>query len=67
MINGSPIRQDFFKKALEWMTEHETRNGKSQSAVGYMAVHQHDKNAIPLWTYFQNVLHWAIFTFNMKK
>ena len=67
LVNGSPIRQDFFKKALEWMAEHETRNGKLQSAVGYMAIHQHDKNAIPLWTYFQNVLNWAISTFNMKK
>ena len=67
LVNGSPIRQDFFKKALEWMAEHETRNGKLQSTVGYMAIHQHDKNAIPLWTYFQNVLNWAISTFNMKK
>ena len=67
LVNGSPIRQDFLKKALEWMADHETRNGKPQSAVGYMAVHQHDKNAIPLWTYFQNVLNWAISTFNMKK
>ena len=67
LVNGSPIRQDFFKKALEWMADHETRNGKPQNAVGYMAVHQHDKNAIPLWTYFQNVLNWAISTFNMKK
>lgn len=67
LVNGSPIRQDFFKKALEWIAEHETRNGKQQTAVGYMAVHQHDKNAIPLWTYYQNVLHWAISTFNMKK
>ena len=67
LVNGSPIRQDFFKKALEWMAEHETRNGKLQSAVGYMAIHQHDKNAIPLWTYFQNVQNWAISTFNMKK
>ena len=67
LVNGSPIRQDFFKKALEWMAEHETHNGKLQSAVGYMAIHQHDKNAIPLWTYFQNVLNWAISTFNMKK
>ena len=67
LVNGSPIRQDFLKKALEWMADHETRNGKPQSAVGYMAVHQHDKNAIPLWTYFQNVLNWAISTFNIKK
>lgn len=40
---------------------------KATNAVGYMAVHQHDKNAIPLWTYFQNVLNWAISTFNIKK
>ena len=67
LVNGSPIRQDFLKKALEWMADHENRQGKLQSAVGYMAAHQHDPNAIPLWTYFQNVLHWAISTFNMKK
>ena len=67
LVNGSPIRQDFLKKALEWMADHETRCGSQQSAVGYMSVHQHDPNAVPLWTYFQNVLHWAIATFNMKK
>lgn len=32
-----------------------------------MAQHQHDHTALPLWTYFQNVLNWAISTFNMKK
>lgn len=67
LVNGSPIRQDFFKKALEWMADHETRKGKSQSAVGYMFVHQHDLNAMPIWTYFQTVLRWAMDTFNMKK
>lgn len=67
LVNGSPIRQDFFKKALEWMADHETRKGKPQSAVGYMSVHQHDLNAMPIWTYFQTVLRWAMDTFNMKK
>ncbi len=67
LVNGSPIRQDFFKVALEWIADHETRNGKPQNAIGYMSAHQHDLNAIPLWTYFQNVLNWAIATFNMKK
>ena len=67
LVNGSPIRQDFFKKALEWMAEHETRGKKPQTAVDYMARHQHDINAMPLWTYFQNVLRWAMDTFNMKK
>ena len=67
LVNGSPIRQEFFKKALEWMAAHETRCGKPQTIVGYMSEHQHDLNAVPLWTYFQSVLHWAMDTFNMKK
>ena len=67
LVNGTPIRQDFLKKALEWMADHETRNGKRQSVVGYMSEHQHDPNANNLWTYFQNVLNWAITNFDMKK
>ena len=67
LVNGSPDRQDFLKKALSWLADHETRNGKPQTIVDYMAQHQHDHTALPLWTYFQNVLHWAISTFNMKK
>ena len=67
LVNGSTIRQDFLKKALEWMADHETRNGKTQTLVGYMAEHQHDPNAKNLWYYFQNVLNWAITNFNMKK
>lgn len=67
LVNGVPIRQEFLKKALEWMADHEKRQGKAQSAVGYMAQHQHDPNANNLWTYFQNVLNWAITNFEMKK
>ena len=67
LVNGSPIRQEFFKKALDWMAAHETRYGKPQTIVGYMSEHQHDLNAGPLWTYFQSVLHWSMDTFNMKK
>ena len=29
--------------------------------------HQHDPNANNLWSYFQNVLNWAITNFDMKK
>ena len=67
LVNGSPIRQDFLKKALEWMAAHETRSGNPMSAVGYMATHQHDPNANNLWTYFQNVLNWALTNFNLKR
>lgn len=67
LVNGTPIRQDFLKKALEWMADHETRQGKRQTAIGYMAQHQHDPNANNLWTYFQTVLNWAITNFDMKR
>ncbi len=67
LVNGSPIRQDFLRKAIEWMAEHEMRNGRQQTLVGYMAAHQHDHNALPLWTYYQNVLNWVVSTFSMKK
>ena len=67
LVNGTPIRQDYLKKALEWMADHETRQGKRQTAIGYMAQHQHDPNANNLWTYFQTVLNWAITNFDMKR
>ena len=67
LVNGSPIRQDFLKVALTWMADHETRNGHRQTALGYMAQHQHDPNANNLWSYFQTVLNWAINNFDMKK
>ena len=67
LVNGTPIRQDFLKKALEWMAEHETRQGKLQTLVGYMSDHQHDPNANNLWTYFQTVLNWAQTNFDMRK
>ena len=67
LVDGTPIRQDFLKKALEWMADHEKREGKAQNPVSYMAQHQHDPNSNNLWTYFQNVLNWAITNFEMKK
>ena len=67
LVSGTPIRQDFLKKALEWMAQHETRMGNPQTPTGYMATHQHDPNANNLWTYFQNVLNWAITNFDQRK
>ena len=67
LVMGTLNRQDYLKVALNWMAEHEQRQGKKQSRVGYMAQHQHDPNANNLWTYFQNVLNWAITNFEMKK
>ena len=67
LVDGVPIRQDFLKKALEWMAYHETYEGHRQTAINYMAQHQHDPNANNLWQYFQTVLNWAITNFDMKK
>ena len=67
LVNGTPIRQDYLKLALQWIADHETRQGKRQTLLGYMAQHQHDPNANNLWTYFQTVLNWTITNFDMKK
>lgn len=64
LVPGSPIRQDLLRRALEWMADHETRCGHPQTPVGYMAAHQHDPNANNLWTYWQNVLNWALTNFD---
>ena len=37
-----------------------TRKGKIEE---YMSKHQHDKNATPLWQYFQKVIGWVKATF----
>lgn len=67
LVTGTLNRQEFLERALEWIAEHENREGHQQSVVGYMADHQHDPNANNLWSYFQNVLNWAITNFDMKR
>jgi len=46
-MKGSPIRQVYLETAISWLGEGDID--------GYMATHQHDKNANPLWLYFQLV------------
>lgn len=50
-LTGSPIRQDFLEKSLDWISE-----GKIE---GYMSQHQHDAEAQELWQYFQEVIAWV--------
>lgn len=50
-MTGSPIRQDYLETAISWINE--------GGIEGYMATHQHDKNANPLWLYFQAVINWV--------
>lgn len=54
-MTGSPIRQDYLETVIAWM------NGGN--IEGYMASHQHDDNANPLWLYFQAVIAWVQATF----
>ena len=64
LVNGSPIRQEYLEKVLEWISD---RDGVD-SVEAYMAKHQHDKNATEQWLYFQSVINWvnALFT-NYRK
>ncbi|MCR5183255.1 MAG: DUF262 domain-containing protein [Opitutales bacterium] len=50
-LKGAPIRQEFLETAIEWISENHIEN--------YMATHQHDANASPLWQYFQSVINWV--------
>jgi len=50
-LNGSPIRQDYLETAIDWISEGGIKE--------YMAIHQHDQNASPLWRYFQSVITWT--------
>lgn len=54
-MSGSPIRQDYLETTISWINEGDIE--------GYMAIHQHDKNANPIWLYFQTVINWVNATF----
>jgi len=50
-LSGTPIRQDYFETAIEWISKGDI--------VDYMAKHQHEPNANELWLYFQSVINWV--------
>lgn len=54
-LRGSSIRQEYFETAIDWISEGEIED--------YMSKHQHDQNALALWTYFQSVSTWVKGTF----
>lgn len=53
-LSGAAIRQDYLETALSWISEKE-----GLRLEDYMARHQHDDNAAPLWTYFTSVIEWV--------
>ena len=54
-VNGSVERQDYLRIVLKWISDDNIQE--------YMATHRHDKNAEPLWQYFQDVIRWVQATF----
>lgn len=54
-MTGVPNRQDYLETVIKWINDGDVD--------GYMATHQHDPNANPLWLYFQNVMAWVKATF----
>lgn len=58
-LTGSPIRQEYFETAINWIS-------KGNIEI-YMSKHQHDPNATALWMYFQSVITWVDATFTNKR
>lgn len=54
-LTGKPIRQDYLETAIKWINA-----GKIED---YMARHQYDTTAKPLWDYFRAVIDWVEATF----
>ncbi len=54
-LTGSPIRQEYLETAIKWIS--------AGTIEDYMSAHQHDSNALALWTYFQAVITWVKGTF----
>jgi uncharacterized protein DUF262/HNH endonuclease len=54
-MRGTAIRQEYLETAISW---------RSEGAIEeFMSKHQDDKNATPLWQYFQKVIGWVKATF----
>jgi len=50
-VSGSPLRQDYLRTALEWVSKGDIE--------GYMAQHRNDTNIQELQTYFKSVIDWV--------
>lgn len=57
------VRQEYLELALEWICEAEKR----KSIEEYMATHQHDDSAEPLWQYYCEVVDWVNRLFPHKR
>jgi hypothetical protein len=61
-INGSALRQDFWERALEWVS------GGKESISAYMSQHRGDTEITEVKTYFNTVISWVSGVFkNVEK
>ena len=58
-VKGSPIRQEFLETAIKWIS--------GGAVEDYMGLHQSDKNAEELWSYFQSIIDWIEATFTTAR
>ena len=58
-LNGTPIRQDYLEKTIEWISNNKIRE--------YMSEHQHKQDASELWEYFNDVISWVKNNFKIKR
>lgn len=58
-LNGSAIRQEYLETAISWISD--------GNIEPYMANHQHDASAAPLWQFFQSVITWIESSFKPTK
>ncbi|MBM4166460.1 MAG: DUF262 domain-containing protein [Ignavibacteria bacterium] len=61
-LNGTANRQEYLETVIDWIKK------KEETIEEYMSRHQHDKDAQPLWNYFEGVINWlnSVFT-NYRK
>jgi hypothetical protein len=52
-VSGSALRQDFWERALEWVSKGKDNIG------GYMSAHRNDTNINEVRTYFNTVIDWV--------
>jgi len=50
-LTGTAIRQEYLETAIDWIN--------SGAINAYMSKHQHDPDALELWSYFQGVITWV--------
>lgn len=53
-VKGDAIRQEYLETAIKWKSSKEEK-----TIEGYMGEHQHDQNAVELWSYFRGVIDWV--------